>query len=401
MGSEPQVESRIIGSGRSRRGPVRGDAKCYVLMPFGDHRGYEGGRDQSQFVFDKIIEPAVLEVLGVKPIREDMRDDPGNIVQSIVDTLEDAEVIIADITGANPNVWWELGRRNAREPTPCIVMMQEPLDLPFDYKAQRTIPYSPWKVEAAQKRLRSALRKVVSPERQIPASTSLGQDRASAENFRALAQRFSPEEWRSIEAAINVEALIKEGACQDIDPALLHDSLIQCLHGSERSIHVMRVTAPSTESFYLSRKRGERWIEAQRSWGAEGDRGRERIRRIALVDPPKNLKKFNPWPLISEMDSVSDVRICTSGFLSVTSERHVASWDFGVFTGSGHEDVIFTFSSIVRGTIYAKHTGGEFHTTDRGLAEFFQRTFDSIWHRPGLLQESERLKVLFRDVHPH
>ncbi|MDR0220930.1 MAG: nucleoside 2-deoxyribosyltransferase [Lachnospiraceae bacterium] len=68
-------------------------------------------------------------------------DNQQNILQDIVVGIHSADVIIADLTGLNPNVFYELGLAHAMG-RKVIIITQNIDELPFDIKAYRANPYS-------------------------------------------------------------------------------------------------------------------------------------------------------------------------------------------------------------------------------------------------------------------
>ena len=75
-----------------------------------------------------------------KCIRADEVQKPNNIVKDIARKLKTAEVVIADLTGQNPNVFYELGVRHALGGK-TIIVSQSIADIPFDLRSIRTIIY--------------------------------------------------------------------------------------------------------------------------------------------------------------------------------------------------------------------------------------------------------------------
>ncbi len=76
---------------------------CFVITPFG-------------LPFDRyyknIFVPAIEEA-GLRPVRGDSIFLPSAIMQDIWRLLSDAKILIADMTGRNPNVFYELGLAHA------------------------------------------------------------------------------------------------------------------------------------------------------------------------------------------------------------------------------------------------------------------------------------------------
>ena len=103
-----------------------------------------------------MIVPA-CQAFGLEPIRADRIARPGEIPDQIFRLLRDAEVVIADLTGANPNVMYELGLRHTTGK--LTVQLGERDRLPFDVSVIRTILFK--RTEAglvdARKRLSHAI----------------------------------------------------------------------------------------------------------------------------------------------------------------------------------------------------------------------------------------------------
>ena len=62
------------------------------------------------------------------------------ILQDIITSIVESEIIIADITSANPNVFYELGYAHAINKTTILLAKRES-PLPFDVKNYRVIFY--------------------------------------------------------------------------------------------------------------------------------------------------------------------------------------------------------------------------------------------------------------------
>lgn len=68
-------------------------------------------------------------------------DNQQNILQDIVGGIYEADVVIADLTGLNPNVFYELGLAHAMNKK-VIIITQDLTELPFDIKSYRANEYS-------------------------------------------------------------------------------------------------------------------------------------------------------------------------------------------------------------------------------------------------------------------
>ena len=116
---------------------------CFVIGPIGDRLAPVGspGRDlyeESIRILETMIVPAA-EQLGLAPVRADQLTRAGEVTEQVFRLLRDADVVIADVTGANPNVMYELGLRHTRRA--LTLQIGERGRLPFDINVIRTIQF--------------------------------------------------------------------------------------------------------------------------------------------------------------------------------------------------------------------------------------------------------------------
>ena len=82
----------------------------------------------------------VCKNIGLDCMRADLTLNTGTIVNDIWSLIYNAQIIICDCTGKNPNVFYELGIAHALgKKTICIT--QNSADIPFDIKHLRYIEY--------------------------------------------------------------------------------------------------------------------------------------------------------------------------------------------------------------------------------------------------------------------
>lgn len=117
---------------------MKENKKCFVVCPI----GAEGSdvREHSDKVLKFIIRPA-LEELGYDVERGDESTQSGSISKSIIQNLLTVDLIVADLTGHNPNVFYELAVRHATG-KPFVQIIQKGQNIPFDIFDLRTIQYS-------------------------------------------------------------------------------------------------------------------------------------------------------------------------------------------------------------------------------------------------------------------
>ena len=111
--------------------------KCFVVSPIGDD-GSDIRKNADQ-LFNHIIKP-VCEQCGFCAIRIDHKNTPDSITQDILDSLDRYELVIADLTGQNPNVFFEIGYR-ASTGKPVIHLKRRGEKIPFDVSSIRTFDY--------------------------------------------------------------------------------------------------------------------------------------------------------------------------------------------------------------------------------------------------------------------
>lgn len=128
----------------------RWDCTCFVIMPYGSKGEYSRGVDESDYVYNHIICPAVNEFeketkQKVKVIREVENPTTGSITRSMIEHIAKSKICIVDITGLNPNVFFELGIRYSLKNKNTILLRQRATEIPFDINGYRCITYDCFK----------------------------------------------------------------------------------------------------------------------------------------------------------------------------------------------------------------------------------------------------------------
>jgi MAP3K TRAFs-binding domain len=110
-------------------------------MPFGK-KDEPGGPRVVDFdaLYDDCIKPAAADA-DVEVIRADEETLGGIIHRPMYERLLLAEIVVADLTFANANVFYELGVRHAARPRSTILIYAQIGQLPFDVAPIRAIPY--------------------------------------------------------------------------------------------------------------------------------------------------------------------------------------------------------------------------------------------------------------------
>ncbi len=106
------------------------DKTSFVLMPFSESLSE---------VYDFLIKSG-LEEAGYEVIRADDIKSQSNILEDIVLGISTSDLIIADLTDSNPNVYYELGIAHALGKK-VILITQDINELPFDLRSYRVVSY--------------------------------------------------------------------------------------------------------------------------------------------------------------------------------------------------------------------------------------------------------------------
>jgi len=123
---------------------------CFLICPLGE----EGSdiRKTADDLMDLIIVPA-LDKLDFDVVRADKIPRPSIITTDIIQLVQNAALCIIDLTGSNPNVFYECGRRHETG-KPFIQLIRKGEQLPFDVSGIRTIPYDLSTVRSAHEAIK-------------------------------------------------------------------------------------------------------------------------------------------------------------------------------------------------------------------------------------------------------
>jgi hypothetical protein len=108
---------------------------CFVIAPIGDPG--TPVRLRADQVLKHVIAPVVGK-LGYTALRADKLPDPGMITDQIIQHLLEDDLVVADLTDHNANVFYELSIRHATR-KPVVLLMAEGQRIPFDVSQSRTI----------------------------------------------------------------------------------------------------------------------------------------------------------------------------------------------------------------------------------------------------------------------
>jgi hypothetical protein len=148
---------------------VKTGETCFVMQPFAPPLGD---------YYEKIFKPAI-EKTKLQPVRADADIfGTGKIIDQVWRGINNAKVLVAELTTRNPNVFYELGLAHALNKPVVLVSSNEP-DVPFDLQHIRVIYYDVtdpfWGTKLIDKVAENILSALMNPEEAIFKTTALKQ----------------------------------------------------------------------------------------------------------------------------------------------------------------------------------------------------------------------------------
>lgn len=129
--------------------------KAFVIMPF-----------DVEFtpIYENLIKKP-LEDAGFSVARADSFLDQENILGSVIRGITTADLVVADLTTNNPNVFYELGLSHALD-KPTVLLAQSINEVPFDLRSYKILIYETHfnKIARLKDRLRQVAKKHINKE---------------------------------------------------------------------------------------------------------------------------------------------------------------------------------------------------------------------------------------------
>jgi hypothetical protein len=156
--------------------------KCFLISPLGP--ADSPTRIAADFFREDIVRAALAVEFEVK--RADDYNQAGNITSQVIQAIASADLIVADLTKKNANVYYELGVAHSykRHVVPVKNGDDDPEVLPFDNYTERTLFYSMKTVElrnSAKEVLKKMVQETLSRPVSNPVTTALGLEKAAAD----------------------------------------------------------------------------------------------------------------------------------------------------------------------------------------------------------------------------
>jgi hypothetical protein len=137
---------------------------CFVIAPIGD----EGSeiRKRSDQVLKHVIKPGANEC-GYRATRADEISEPGLITSQVIQHVVEDPLVIADLTGRNPNVFYELALRHAVR-KPLVQLIQKGETIAFDVAGMRTVPVDHHDLDSVEESRKEIVAQIKAVEKKKP-----------------------------------------------------------------------------------------------------------------------------------------------------------------------------------------------------------------------------------------
>jgi hypothetical protein len=155
---------------------------CFVVGPIGAEDS--APRIHADWLLEEIILPVMADFPDFEVKRADQDHRPGLIDARLINDLLTAELVIADLSGLNPNAFYEIGIRHMAQ-KPVIHMQLAAENIPFDVSLYRAIKFSrarPRDLRAAKDILKAHVQAILSDGYQVENPVTSARGRSSSTN---------------------------------------------------------------------------------------------------------------------------------------------------------------------------------------------------------------------------
>jgi hypothetical protein len=190
---------------------------CFFITPIGKPDSPQRKRaDQVQrYILAEVLRPKF------KIVRADEFPHPGSITHQIISLLYNADLVVADLTGSNANVAYELAVRHAFNKV-SIHLIDKADDIPFDLKDERTIMFDlsdPDSIESCKDELKKFIGAMFRGGVQYnsPVFRTLGIAAATAEEKEGFLEKISDQIESMATDVSNIDTAISLSDIDEID----------------------------------------------------------------------------------------------------------------------------------------------------------------------------------------
>jgi len=240
--------------------------KLFIISPIGEPKS------DVRIYFDKarrhIIDPIAAKK-GYVTSRADNISRPGRITKQIIERLREDDLVVADLTQRNPNVFYELAVRHAVG-KPVILMTEIGEQIPFDVAAQRVIFYDldPDNIEEAKNELEKQISEVESAKFivdspiEVPISLEHKKKSGNGEQQEIIAiLRNQSEQLRRLEEnqRVRQEPISIDSQRLKVYPTQATLRSVDMVYFSIKSIYKRAGYKVTSADWFQARSKAEKW----------------------------------------------------------------------------------------------------------------------------------------------
>jgi hypothetical protein len=175
---------------------------CFVVGPLGADDS--DVRIHADWLLEEIIQPVMSEFPDFIVRRADLDHRPGLIDAQMINDLLTADLVIADLSGQNPNAFYEIGIRHMAQ-KPIIHMQLAGETVPFDVSLYRAIKFSrtrPKDIRTAREQLKLQVRAVLDSDYEVENPVTNARGRIKLDESATEPQRVILDRLGAIEAKL-------------------------------------------------------------------------------------------------------------------------------------------------------------------------------------------------------
>jgi tetratricopeptide (TPR) repeat protein len=300
---------------------------CFVIMPFGK-KPVAGREVDFDFIYTNVFKPAIEQVDlpeggKLQPRRTDQDFFSADIDQEMFQYIEYSRFTVADISGLNANVFYELGVRHHAHESGTAIFRQESGPPPFDIGHIKAFPYE-YQPEAKITESIALIKQVL--------MESLVRNRLDSPPMKALRAQREAEKNPKL---ADIEPLLVEA-----DNAIRHDDWL----GAVNKLGMASAASPNNIMVHMKRgliyRDHGRFREATRDFQAviiKSPKYAEAYRERGIAENKifmDELKK-RQWPLTEDHVHKLETENIPSGETSLRKSIELAPDDFDAWSSLG------------------------------------------------------------------
>jgi hypothetical protein len=177
---------------------------CFVVSRIGEEDSPE--RIHADWFLELIVQPIFETRPEFTVERADKLSHPGLIDAQVIQKLLTAELVVADLTGLNPNVFYEIGIRHMVQ-KPIIHMHEVGERIPFDVSLYRSISYSrirPKDLSVARTNLEKMVECALASDYEVENPVTNARGRFKLEQHATPEQQVIIDQLRGIEMRLDL-----------------------------------------------------------------------------------------------------------------------------------------------------------------------------------------------------